>query len=46
MSTRFYKCKWCSRFFDDRAEASRHAITCGMKYEITEEEEDSHVSEN
>lgn len=29
-----YRCKWCGVVFEDKEEAERHAISCGIKYEI------------
>jgi DNA-directed RNA polymerase subunit RPC12/RpoP len=30
-----YRCKWCKNELEDKEEAERHAVICGMEFDIT-----------
>lgn len=34
MGVVFYRCKWCGKEFSDKDEAQKHAVICGMEFEI------------
>ena len=33
---KMYRCKWCRKEFDDRDDAYRHAVVCGMNFVAVE----------